>query len=80
MMEKSDEFDKWRVIRQSFPFQSFPVNTFPMKATINSSKFCSSKFNSDMLDSSNFVRLPVSKFYAIQYLLIVHIHTAVRSY
>ena len=24
MVEKSDEFDKRRTIRQSFPFQSFP--------------------------------------------------------
>ena len=32
---KSDKFDKWRAICQSFPSNLFPVNTFPMKATIN---------------------------------------------
>ena len=44
MVEKSDEFDEWRAIRQIFHSSPFPVNTFPMKATTNSSKFCSSNF------------------------------------
>ena len=63
---KSDEFDEWLAIRQSFPFQPFLVNTFPMKPTINSSKFCSSK-----LRATPFVKIrqtfPPSKFCAIRY-------------
>ena len=43
--KKSDKFDEWWVICQSFPFQSFPCNTFPMKATINLLKFCLPKFH-----------------------------------
>ena len=56
MVEKSDEFDEQRTIRQSFPFQSFPVNTFPMKAV----KVLLVKV-SDMLDSSNFTDFSTAK-------------------
>ena len=52
MVEKSDKFDEWQAICQSFPFQSFSCNTSPMKATI---KVLLIKL-SDMLDSSKFVR------------------------
>ena len=52
---KSDKFDEWRAIRQSFPFQSFPVNTFPMKNTI---KVLLVKV-SDMLDSSDFFTIKI---------------------
>ena len=48
--KKSDEFDEWRAIRKSFPFQSFPINTFPMKATINSSKFCAIRYRTKYPD------------------------------
>ena len=64
-MEKSDEFDEWRAIRQSLPFHSFPVNTFPMKATINSSKFYSLKFLTCLIRQT----FSPSKFCAIQYLV-----------
>ena len=67
-VEKSDEFDEWRAIHQSFPFQSFPCNTSPMKATINLSKFCSSNFLT-CLDLSKFRQtFPPSKFCTIRYI------------
>ena len=39
-VEKSNEFDEWQAICQSFPCNLFPDNAFPIKATINSSKSC----------------------------------------
>ena len=71
-MEKSDKFDKWQAIRQSFPFQSFPCNTFPMKATINLSKFCLSNFLTCLIYQIQ--TFPLSKFCAIQYVH-MYIHT-----
>ena len=49
MVEKSDEFDEWRAIHQSFPSNSYEgYNQFIKVLLIKLS---------DMLDSSNFVRL-----------------------
>ena len=63
-MEKSDEFDEWQAIRQSFPFQSFVCNTSPMKATINSLKFCSPNFLTCLIRqiSSDFSTIKVLRY------------------
>ena len=59
-----DEFDEWRAICQSFPFQCFPVNTFPMKATINLSKFYSSNVLTCLIcqNSSDFSTVKVLRY------------------
>ena len=76
-MQKSDEFDEWWTIRQSFPFQSFPFNTFPMKVTINSSKFCSSNFLKCLIRqiSSHFCIVKVLRYTVASWLYCISLHT-----
>ena len=50
-VEKSNKFDEWRVICQSFPFQYFSYEGYNQFVKVLLVKV------SDMLNSSNFVRL-----------------------
>ena len=56
MVTKSQEFDEWQAIHQSFPFQSFPCECFSYEGYNKFVKVLCVKL-SNMFDSSNFVRL-----------------------